>query len=137
MTTSLVPSSHIPHVMTLFDRRVDLARFLPDTPLYVMCREWMWNSPHRLPTVPDSNPSHQPHPFPPPTPLAQDPMGREIRLDIPKPHPPHTENQQELDGVLQRVSRSAASNCRGLSVSFKNSSCCRLCESYKKSQCQF
>ena len=33
--------------MTLFDRRVDLARFSEATPLYVMCREWMRNNPHR------------------------------------------------------------------------------------------
>lgn len=33
------------HVMTFFDRKVDLAQFDEDTPLYVMCREWMRNSP--------------------------------------------------------------------------------------------
>lgn len=93
--------------MTLFDRRVDLARFLPDTPLYVMCREWMWNSPHRLPVVADpahDDAFHQPHPFAPPAPLERDAKGEVIRLDIPKPHPQHTENQQELDAILQQVS---------------------------------
>lgn len=33
------------HVMTFFDRKVDLAQFNEDTPLYVMCREWMRNNP--------------------------------------------------------------------------------------------
>lgn len=32
--------------MTLFDRKVDLARFTPSTPLYVMCRDWMCNNPN-------------------------------------------------------------------------------------------
>ena len=41
------PTRHIPHVMTLFDRRVDLAMFSEATPLYVMCREWMKNKPQR------------------------------------------------------------------------------------------
>ena len=41
------PLRHIPHVMTLFDRRVDLARFSETTPLYVMCREWMRNKPQK------------------------------------------------------------------------------------------
>ena len=40
-----IPTRHIPHVMTLFDRRVDLAMFSEVTPLYVMCREWMKNKP--------------------------------------------------------------------------------------------
>ena len=31
--------------MTLFDRKVDLARFTGGTSLYVMCREWMKNNP--------------------------------------------------------------------------------------------
>lgn len=31
--------------MTFFDRKVDLAQFDEDTPLYVMCREWMRNNP--------------------------------------------------------------------------------------------
>ena len=30
--------------MTLFDRKVDLARFTEDTSLYVMCRDWMKNN---------------------------------------------------------------------------------------------
>ena len=33
--------------MTMFDRRVDLARFTDSTPLYVMCRDWMRNKPQR------------------------------------------------------------------------------------------
>ena len=33
--------------MTLFDRKVDLARFSETTPLYVMCRDWMRNKPQR------------------------------------------------------------------------------------------
>lgn len=41
------PRRHIPHVMTLFDRKVDLAWFTDSTPLYVMCREWMRNNPQR------------------------------------------------------------------------------------------
>ena len=44
-------SRHIPHVMTLFDRKVDLARFNDSTPLYVMCREWMCNNPEKLGTT--------------------------------------------------------------------------------------
>ena len=44
-------SRHIPHVMTLFDRKVDLARFNDSTPLYVMCREWMCNNPEKLGTA--------------------------------------------------------------------------------------
>eukprot|EP00731_Ephydatia_muelleri_P034085 Em0047g4a len=35
---------HIPYVMTLFDRKVDIARFTEGTTLYVMCREWMKNN---------------------------------------------------------------------------------------------
>ena len=31
--------------MTFFDRKVDLAQFAPDDPLYVMCRTWMRNDP--------------------------------------------------------------------------------------------
>ncbi len=34
--------------MTLFDRKVDLAKFTPSTPLYVMCRDWMCNNPKRV-----------------------------------------------------------------------------------------
>jgi len=34
--------------MTLFDRKVDLARFNHSTPLYVMCREWMCNNPEKM-----------------------------------------------------------------------------------------
>ena len=30
--------------MTLFDRKVDIARFTEGTTLYVMCREWMKNN---------------------------------------------------------------------------------------------
>ena len=33
------------HVMTFFDRKVDLAQFPSDHPLYVMCRTWMRNDP--------------------------------------------------------------------------------------------
>ena len=33
------------HVMTFFDRKVDLAQFAPDDPLYMMCRTWMRNDP--------------------------------------------------------------------------------------------
>ena len=33
------------HVMTFFDRKVDLAQFPSDHPLYVMCRAWMRNDP--------------------------------------------------------------------------------------------
>lgn len=104
--------SHIPHVMTLFDRRVDLARFSPDTPLYVMCREWMSNNPQKasvLNLVQDSVPSqqslspHYPNTLAPPTPLSKDSKGVVIRLDIPLPHPPHTKDKQELDDVLYQV----------------------------------
>ena len=31
--------------MTFFDRKVDLAQFPPNHPLYVMCRAWMRNDP--------------------------------------------------------------------------------------------
>ena len=31
--------------MTFFDRKVDLAQFPSDHPLYVMCRAWMRNDP--------------------------------------------------------------------------------------------
>lgn len=91
---------HTPHVMTLFDRKVDLAKFSPDTPLYVMCREWMSNNP-------DS--SHAPQPtasqghtltsqiLPLPTPLPMDRDGHEIRIDIPKPHPPLAKNRHEME----------------------------------------
>ena len=34
--------------VTFFDQKVDLAQFTEDTPLYVMCREWMRNSSHSL-----------------------------------------------------------------------------------------
>ena len=34
--------------VTFFDQKVDLAQFTEDTPLYVMCREWMRNSLHSL-----------------------------------------------------------------------------------------
>ena len=37
--------------MTLFDRKVDLARFTHSTPLYVMCREWMCNNPEKLSSI--------------------------------------------------------------------------------------
>ena len=43
-----VSGRYIPHVMTLFDRKVDLARFNQSTPLYVMCREWMCNNPEKM-----------------------------------------------------------------------------------------
>ena len=33
------------HVMTFFDRKVDLAQFATDDPLYMMCRTWMRNDP--------------------------------------------------------------------------------------------
>ena len=109
--------SHIPHVMTLFDRRVDLARFTLDTPLYVMCREWMSNNPQKavaLAATGSFHDNHQPltskphlhlHPntLPLPTPLGRDADGRPIRLDIPKPHPPHTKTKEELDKVLREV----------------------------------
>lgn len=112
--------SHIPHVMTLFDRRVDLARFSPDTPLYVMCREWMSNNPQKLPS---SNAGYEPHPtdkplpsqppstLPPPIPLSKDSRGVAIRLDIPKPHPPHVQNQQDLDLILHQVWNSLPEVC--------------------------
>ena len=99
--------------MTLFDRRVDLARFSPDTPLYVMCREWMCNNPHKLfldkPLYDSTQPSKPLPPTPPPntlplpTPLSRDSKGVVIRLDIPKPHPPHTKAREELDVILHRV----------------------------------
>lgn len=34
------------HVMTFFDRKVDLAQFASDHPLYIMCRAWMRNDPY-------------------------------------------------------------------------------------------
>ena len=92
---------HIPHVMTLFDRRVDLARFTLVTPLYVMCREWMWNNPQKMS---ESNPqSPEPLVFgvpnmlsrPSPPEIHKD-SGRVIRLDIPEPHPPHTTSRQQF-----------------------------------------
>ena len=101
--------------MTLFDRRVDLARFSPDTPLYVMCREWMSNNPQKIgssETSQDSNntqnPPPSPHPqntFAPPTPLEVDAKGNVIRLDIPKVLPSHTTNQKQLDKQFNRVSK--------------------------------
>lgn len=32
--------------MKLFDRSVDLAKFNEDTPLYPICRAWMYNEPY-------------------------------------------------------------------------------------------
>ena len=104
--------SHIPHVMTLFDRRVDLALFSPDTPLYVMCRDWMSNNPlktassnsaHELRPSNKPLPSHYPNTLPLPAPLLRDKGGVVIRLDMPKPHPPHTKDRKELDTVLNEV----------------------------------
>lgn len=40
MSGNLVVESH---VMKLFDRSVDLARFSEETPVYVICRDWMRN----------------------------------------------------------------------------------------------
>jgi hypothetical protein len=34
--------------MKLFDRNVDFAPFIEDTPLYTLAREWMENKPHRM-----------------------------------------------------------------------------------------
>lgn len=89
--TETTGERHFPHVMTLFDRKVDLARFTSATPLYVMCREWMCNNPEKL--------SHHPHTstahtlptgtaLPPPVPLECDSNGKVIRLDVPRPFSP-------------------------------------------------
>ena len=51
---------HTPHVMTLFDRKVDLARFTTTTPLYTMCRDWMSNDPNNLHFYNDSTHGHTP-----------------------------------------------------------------------------
>ena len=34
------------YVIKLFDRRVDLAQFSTETPLYILVREWMKNKPY-------------------------------------------------------------------------------------------
>lgn len=39
-------NGHFSCVMKLFDRSVDLAKFNEDTPLYPICRAWMYNEPY-------------------------------------------------------------------------------------------
>ncbi|XP_064399143.1 protein lin-37 homolog isoform X2 [Halichondria panicea] len=92
---------YIPHVMTLFDRKVDLAKFSPETPLYVMCREWMSNNPDCTHATPPSQCHLTPHTLPPPTPLPMDKEGREVRIDIPKPHPPISKSREEMDNLIR------------------------------------
>ena len=90
--------------MTLFDRKVDLAKFSPDTPLYVMCREWMSNNPECTHATPPSQLCPlTPHTLPLPTPLPMDKEGREVRIDIPKPHPPISKSQEEMDNLIREV----------------------------------
>ena len=97
---------HTPHVMTLFDRKVDLAKFAADTPLYVMCREWMSNNPdntHTTRLTPSQDHSSTSQHLPPPTPLPMDKDGQEIRIDIPKPHPPISKSRDEMDKQIAEV----------------------------------
>lgn len=110
---------YIPHVMTLFDRKVDLAQFSMDTPLYVMCREWMTNNPHKnnpsvdndygsLITTHTSTLNHTVTPqtsltLPLPTPLPTDKEGSEVRIDIPKPHPPISTGIEEIEKHINEV----------------------------------
>ena len=89
--------------MTLFDRKVDLAKFSPETPLYVMCREWMSNNPDCTHVTPPSQCPLTPHTLPPPTPLPMDKEGREVRIDIPKPHPPISKSREEMDNLIREV----------------------------------
>ncbi len=89
--------------MTLFDRKVDLAKFTPDTPLYVMCREWMSNNPdckHSTASQPHSLTTHT---LPQPAPLVVDKHGHELRIDIPKPHPRISKSMQEFDDMIKKV----------------------------------
>ena len=111
-------SRHIPHVMTLFDRKVDLARFTLDTPLYVMCREWMWNNPtaHAQNGIHASNgDTGQVNQLVSPTPLQRNPeSGKVVRLDIPAVKPRHYEKtKRELERNLE------VSLALGLSTSMK------------------
>ncbi|KXJ24587.1 Protein lin-37-like [Exaiptasia diaphana] len=39
---------YLNYIMKLFDRNVDFAPFVEDTPLYTLAREWMENKPHRM-----------------------------------------------------------------------------------------
>ncbi len=94
--------------MTLFDRKVDLARFTQDTPLYVMCREWMWNNPS---ATTQTNGDHSPsvggdllNPLTVPMPLSTGGNGKAIRLDIPVVSARDAkEVQQELDRKMLEV----------------------------------
>ena len=118
---------HTPHVMTLFDRKVDLARFTSTTPIYTMCRDWMSNNPDKLshhysnnnrhapslsigsaalnhtgdatPTTPVNDSTHLPAPIP----LPMDAEGRVIRLDIPQSLPSHMNGSAEFYKALQNV----------------------------------
>ncbi|CAI8001073.1 Protein lin-37 homolog [Geodia barretti] len=98
---------HIPHVMTLFDRKVDLARFSETTPLYVMCRDWMRNKPQRrqpqintpaaiAEATDDDVQDQNPLCFPSPQPLVQG-----ERSIIPEPLCPHG-TAQNLDTFLEK-----------------------------------
>ncbi|XP_065903564.1 protein lin-37 homolog [Dysidea avara] len=85
------------HVMTFFDRKVDLAQFAPDDPLYMMCRTWMRNDPSNSEetAVPAPSPpqcatdNREIYSLPDPVPLEKDSNGDPIRIDIPTPldHP--------------------------------------------------
>ena len=117
---------YIPHVMTLFDRKVDLARFSMDTPLYVMCREWMTNNPHKnnpsvdndygslvTTSTPTLNHTVTPHnSLPLPIPLPTDKEGCEVRIDIPKPHSPISSGIEEIEKHISEVSIVCVCNVR-------------------------
>ena len=116
--------------MTLFDRKVDLALFSSDTPLYIMCREWMSNNPEKFRSVPPHNHTNSLTPsqpntvtdpttptsttIPPPTPLEKDEKGRTIRMDVPSPQKQHL-SKTEFDDRLHKVRIDSESNCCTLS----------------------
>ena len=113
--------------MTLFDRKVDLARFTLTTPIYTMCRDWMSNNPDKLHhhgnynnpyrndfTVSGSSdapnhtgeatPTDSTH-LPAPLPLPTDGNGQAIRLDIPKPLPSLWTSNADFDKAIKNVSK--------------------------------
>lgn len=49
--------------MKLFDRNVDFAPFVEDTPLYTLAREWMENKPHRMKLASDMQDYHDSDPL--------------------------------------------------------------------------
>jgi len=109
---------HIPHIMTLFDRKVDLARFTLDTPLYIMCREWMWNNPsaHAQNKVQASNADlDQVNQLESPTPMERDlENGEWVRLEVPAVAKQHQKKiRLELDEHLKVSGRRS---CREFNV---------------------